>query len=327
MSDGVAAGREPWSPAALRDLRRQFPILETTTYLINNSLGAMPARVERDLGSYAQEWMTRGVRAWEEGWWELPIEIGDLVAPLLGVPAGTVSMHHNVTIATAILLSCLHYERDRARLVYTEHDFPSLAYLIAGEQQRGAEIVVVPARDGIGIELEDLLAAIDERTSIVCTSHVLFKSSFVQDAQAIAQRCRDVGALLLLDVYQSAGVLPLELERWGVDAAVGGCLKWLCGGPGNAFLYVGRAALRSPRAPPDRLAVGSAAVRIPARPRTGADRRSTLLDRNAERAGAVRGACRARDPRRPADGSASSAVPRPHLGVDRAHTTSSASTS
>lgn len=218
--------------------RDQFPILETSTYLISNSLGAMPQGAEEGLARYATEWKTRGVRAWHEGWWEQPVEVGDLVAPLLGVDRGQVSMHHNVSVAAGIFLSCLDYPRERNRIVYTEHNFHTVRYLLEGERRKGAQIVVVPSRDGIGVALDDLLAAIDERTRVVPISHVLFRSAFIQDAERIARRCREVGALLLLDVYQSAGVLPLNLGAWQVDAAVGGCLKWLCGGPGNAFLYV-----------------------------------------------------------------------------------------
>lgn len=225
-------------PGFFPRLRDEFPILETSTYLISNSLGAMPRGAQRGLERYAEEWRTRGVRAWHEGWWEQPTEIGDLVAPILGVGRGTVSMHHNVTVAAAIFLSCFDYPAERNRIVYTEHNFHTLRYLLEGERRKGAEIHVVPSRDGIGIELDDLLAAIDDRTRLVPVSHVLFRSAYVQDAEAIAARCREVGAILLLDVYQSAGILPLALERWGVDAAVGGCLKWLCGGPGNAFLHV-----------------------------------------------------------------------------------------
>lgn len=225
-------------PGHFPRLRDEFPILATSTYLISNSLGAMPRRVADDLKTYAEEWRTRGVRAWHEGWWEQPLEVGDLVAPTLGVAPGTVSMHHNVTVAAAIFLSCFDYPAERDRIVYSELNFHTMRYLLEGERRKGADIHVVPSRDGIGIELGDLLAAIDERTRLVPISHVLFRSAFIQDAEAIAARCREVGAILLLDVYQSAGILPLELETWGVDAAVGGCLKWLCGGPGNAFLYV-----------------------------------------------------------------------------------------
>ena len=226
------------SGAGLDELRSRFPILHTTTYLINNSLGAMPAAVEDSLAGYASAWRTRGVRAWHEGWWELPSTVGDLVAPFLGVGQGEVGMHHNVTVATAVFLSCLDYPRERDGLVTTAHDFPTVRYLLEGERERGARLVVVPSPDGIRVEKDELLQAIDERTRLVVTSHVLFRSSFLQDAAAIAARCREVGALLLLDVYQSAGTMPLELAKWGVDAAVGGCLKWLCGGPGNAFLWV-----------------------------------------------------------------------------------------
>jgi kynureninase len=225
-------------PPGIEALRRHFPVLGTSTYLISNSLGAMPVEVQDSLLQYAQEWRTRGVRAWHEGWWEAPVRVGDLVAPFLGVGAGQVAMQPNVTLATAIFLSCLDYPSERRRIVTTSLDFPSIGYLLAGEERRGAQVHVVPSTDGIGIDEGELLQAIDERTRLVLTSHVLFRSAYVQDAAAIAAQCRRHGALLLLDVYQSAGILPLELDAWGVDAAVGGCLKWLCGGPGNAFLWL-----------------------------------------------------------------------------------------
>jgi kynureninase len=222
----------------LLSLRSEFPILEHTTYLINNSLGAMPRAVEDEVAAFATAWGTRGVRAWGEGWWEMAAETGDLLAPLLGVRPGSVSMHQNVAVAGAIFLSGVDYPAERNKIVYTELNFPNVMYLLEGERKKGAEIVVVPSDDGIGVPTERLLAAIDERTRLVPISHTLFRSAFVQDAQAIARRCREVGAVLLLDVYQSTGVLPLELEAWGVHAAMGGSVKWLCGGPGAGYLWV-----------------------------------------------------------------------------------------
>jgi kynureninase len=219
-------------------LRSEFPILERTTYLINNSLGAMPRQVHEELETFATQWETRGVRAWHEGWWEMAVTTGDLLAPLLGVGPGTVAMHQNVSVAAALFLSCIDYPAERNRIVYTELNFPNVMYLLQGEQKKGAEIVVVPSDDGIGVPTERLLAAIDERTRLVPISHTLFRSAFVQDAEAIARRCREVGALLLLDVYQSTGVMPLHLEKWGVHAATGGSVKWLCGGPGAGYLWV-----------------------------------------------------------------------------------------
>ena len=225
-------------------LRREFPILERTTYLISNSLGAMPRGVHDELAAFANQWETRGVRAWHEGWWEMSANTGDLLAPLLGVGSGEIAMHQNVSVAAAVFYSCFDYPPERNRIVYTELNFPNVMYLAEGERRRGAEIVVVPSDDGIGVPTERLLAAIDERTRLVPVSHTLFRSAFVQDAEAIARRCREVGAVLLLDVYQSVGVLPLELAAWGADAAVGGSVKWLCGGPGAGFLWVRPALAR-----------------------------------------------------------------------------------
>jgi kynureninase len=237
-------GDEPAAAAAphaeLLEWRREFPILERTTYLINNSLGAMPRGVRAELERFADAWDRRGVRAWGEGWWEMAVETGDLLAPILGVAAGEVSMHQNVTLASAGFLSALDYPTKRRRIVTTELHFPSLLYLLEGQRARGASIVRVPSEDGRSIDGERLLAAIDERTRLVSVSHVLFKSGFIQDAAAVAERCRKVGALLLLDTYQSAGSVPLALADWGVDAAAGGSVKWLCGGPGAAYLWVRR---------------------------------------------------------------------------------------
>lgn len=219
--------------------RDRFPILSGTTYLISNSLGAMPAAAADELADYAGAWATRGVRAWEEGWWEIAAETGDLVAPILGVPPGTVVMHQNVTLASAVVRSCFDWSKRRNRIVYSALNFPSVMYLYRGAERLGAEIEVVPAaEDGLRVDLERLLDAIDERTALVPISHVLFRSAFIQDAAAVCEKAREVGARVCLDVYQSAGTVPLSIREWGADFAVGGCLKWLCGGPGNAFLYV-----------------------------------------------------------------------------------------
>jgi kynureninase len=222
----------------LLELRSEFPILERTTYLINNSLGAMPRQVHAEVESFADTWETRGVRAWHEGWWEMAVTTGDLLAPLLGVGPGTVAMHQNVAVAVALFLSCLDYPAERNRIVYTELNFPNVMYLLEGEWKKGAEITTVPSDDGIGVPTDRLLDAIDERTRLVPISHTLFRSAYVQDAEAVARRCREVGALMLLDVYQSTGAIPLELQKWGVHAAVGGSVKWLCGGPGAGYLWV-----------------------------------------------------------------------------------------
>ena len=221
--------------------RPEFPILERSTYLISNSLGAMPRAAASALAEYADTWATRGVRAWADSWWDLSITVGDEIAPLLGAPPGSVSMLPDVTVASAVLFSSLSYEPPRNRIVLTDGDFPSVRYVHDSLATRlGAEVVTVPSPDGRGLAVDEerVAAAIDDRTALVAISHVLFKSAFVVDTAPIAQKCRKVGALLALDAYQSVGTLPVDVEKLGADAVVGGVLKWLCGGPGGAFLYV-----------------------------------------------------------------------------------------
>lgn len=227
--------------------RPEFPITERTSYLVSHSLGAMPARTRTRMQQHLDEWDHRGVRAWAEGWWLAQNEIAAPIESILGVEPDTVSMHQNVAVASQVVLSCFTFDGIRRKVVLCDSDFPSLLYLYEAQRARGAEVVRVPAdAQGIGVDLDRLLQAIDERTLLVPVSHVLFRSAFVQDARAIAARAREVGAFLILDVFQSVGTVPLALAEWGVDAAVGGALKFLCGGPGNGFLYVAperRAAL------------------------------------------------------------------------------------
>jgi kynureninase len=215
----------------LLDHRGDFPILADTTYLINHSLGAMPAAAEERLLAYARSWNTRGVRAWEEGWWELPLTVGDQIARLIGAPPGTVSMHQNVTLAEAVVISCFRFDQERRRIVYEQGNFPSVRYLYQAQERHGAEIVVAPDDEGV-------VAAIDERTLLVPVTHVLYRTGRIQDVEAIVARAHEAGALVVLDAYQSVGTVPLDVTSLGVDFAVGGSVKWLCGGPGAAWLYV-----------------------------------------------------------------------------------------
>lgn len=218
--------------------RSEFPILDTCTYLVSHSLGAMPRGVEESLRTFTEQWKFRGVRAWHEGWWEMGRTTGDLLAPLLGVQPGTISMHQNVTVAQGIIASCHSYDGPRRRVVMSELEFPSNMYLFEGFRRYGAEVAYVRSEDGIRVPLERTLDAIDERTALVIVSLVLFKSAFVQDASAIVEKAHRVGARVVLDVYQATGALPLQIEMWGADFAVGGSVKWLCGGPGAGYLYV-----------------------------------------------------------------------------------------
>ena len=218
--------------AELSDYRGRFPILAETTYLINHSLGAMPAAAEERVLEYAHVWKTRGIRAWGEGWWEMALTVGDQIGRLIGAPPGTVSMHQNVTIAEAVVLSCFRFDRPRRRIVYEEGNFPSVRYLYQAQAERGGADIVVAADD------EGVMEAIDDRTLLVPVTHVLYKTGEIQDVEAIVERAHDHGALVVLDAYQSVGTVPLDVTALGVDFAVGGSVKWLCGGPGAGWLYV-----------------------------------------------------------------------------------------
>jgi kynureninase len=215
----------------LERYRDRFPILEHTTYLINHSLGAMPLGAEEGLLRYAREWRERGVRAWAEGWWDTSTTTGDQLGRIIGAAPGTTVMHQNVAVAQAIVLSCFAFEPPRNRIVYGEGEFPSVRYLYQAQRRWGAEVEIV-ADDAAVVE------AIDERTLLVPVSHVLFKTGQIQDVEAIVRRSHEAGALVVLDAYQSAGSVPLDVTRLGVDFAVGGSVKWLCGGPGAGWLYV-----------------------------------------------------------------------------------------
>jgi kynureninase len=214
----------------LTGYRERFPILRDTTYLINHSLGAMPAAAEERIAEFARSWRERGIRAWAEGWWDLPLTVGDQVGRIIGAHPGSTVMHQNVAVAEAIVLSCFRpVDPGRNRIVYEEGNFPSVRYLY--QAQAELDVVVVPNDEAI-------VEAIDERTLLVPVTHVLFKTGEIQDVDAIVRRAHEVGAHVVLDAYQSAGIVPLDVTALNVDFAVGGSVKWLCGGPGNGWLYV-----------------------------------------------------------------------------------------
>ncbi len=218
--------------------RDEFPILARCTYLVSNSLGAMPRAVPERLAEYTDAWAQWGVRAWARGWWEMPLTVGDAVAPLIGAAAQEVAMAPTVTLAQSAILSAIDFSRGRDTVVMTQLDFPSVRYAVEALAARfGARVVVVPSEDGISIDQARLHAAIDERTALVCVSHVLFRSAYILDADALCAHAHRLGAVVSLDAYHSVGVIPVDVKRSGVDFLTGGVLKWLCGGPGGCFVY------------------------------------------------------------------------------------------
>ena len=218
--------------------RPEFPILERTTYMISNSLGAMPKGVYDSLKGYADAWATRGVRAWEETWWMRNAEVGDEIGALMNAPKGSVCTHQNVTSCQAIIASCFDFSDKRNKVVYSDLNFPSVMYFWEAQQKTGARVHMVKTDDGVHVPLERLLDAIDEQTMVVPISHVIFRSSFINDAKAIIEKAHRVGAHVVLDTFQSLGSVPVDIQALNADFATGGVLKWLCGGPGVAYLYV-----------------------------------------------------------------------------------------
>lgn len=214
--------------------RPEFPILSHTTYMINHSLGPMPRRTAERVSEFAATWAERGIRAWEEGWWEMPVTVGNLVGAIIGAGEGETVMQQNVSVCQWVVGSCFDWRARRNKLVTDGLNFPTNDYVYHGLAGQGARVVSVPG------PMDDHLYAIDEETALVSLSHVAFRNSYLQDAKAIVERAHAVGAMVIADLYQSAGTVPVNVRELGVDFATGGSVKWLCGGPGAGYLYVRR---------------------------------------------------------------------------------------
>ena len=219
--------------------RKEFPILESKTYLVSNSLGAMPRAVFHKMREFAEAWASKGVKAWADEWWEMPVKTGDMLAPLIGAKLGEVSMHTNISSIQALVLSCFEgHDPKRTKVISESLHFPSVLYVTERwVNNNHAELVLVESDEGVTIDLQRMLDAIDVRTLLVSISHSLFKSAFLQDINAITEKAHRVGAAIVVDAYQSVGIVPLDVGALDVDFLTGGVLKWLCGGPGGAFLY------------------------------------------------------------------------------------------
>jgi kynureninase len=234
--------REPTTASPLRDeelarLRAGFPILARTTYMNSNSMGAMHVDVRAGLQAYADEWEREGVEAWDT-WPAVVDATADGIAALFGGLPGETTLNQNVAFFMAQVASCFDYRAGRPKVVVESLMFPNVLYVWERYASLGAELELVPSDDGATIALERMLGAIDERTAIVPLSHAVYVSGALHDVKAIVRRAHEVGALVLLDVYQTLGVVPFDARELGVDMVVGGCHKWMCGGPGTCFLWM-----------------------------------------------------------------------------------------
>lgn len=217
--------------------RQHFPILESSCYMISNSLGAMPREAGKELMQYTHEWQTDGVEAWHS-WFPLVDTVSGLFGKIIGAEAKDVTLIHNLTIGSALIASCLDFSGKRNKVVFTELHFPTISYLWHGWQKYGAKVILIKSDDGIHVDVQKILDAIDEESLIVPISHVYFRSGALQDIKMIIEKAHSVGALVMVDSYQAAGVVPIDVKALNVDILAAGVLKWLCGGPGAAFMYV-----------------------------------------------------------------------------------------
>ncbi len=223
--------------ADLLKWRKQFPALEQCVHLVSHSLGCMPKRAKEDVNEWLELWQTRSIDAWEE-WLPEVDRMAARIERILSAPSGTVTVFTNVSSVQSAIASCFTYTPDRNKVVYSSLNFPTVSYVWKAQEQLGAKIVIVESDDGMTIDADKVCDAIDDTTLVVPISHALYGSSFVQDAKKICQKARSVGAHVILDCYQSVGTLPVDVVDLGVSFACGGSVKYLCGGPGAAFLYV-----------------------------------------------------------------------------------------
>ena len=220
--------------------RTEFPTLASGIHLLSHSLGPVPRAVRDSMIAYCDAWEHHTSEdAWATTWWTLSRHVGDRIARILGGEPGSVQIQPNASIGLATVASCFDFHSGRRnKVVTTALDFPSMEYIWNAQRQIGADVAVLSSADGVSVELEQILETIDDRTCLVALSHTSYRSSYRIDAQAIVERAHAKGALVLMDVYQSAGVLPLHAAEWKVDFLIGGTIKWLCGGPSCGYLYV-----------------------------------------------------------------------------------------
>ncbi len=224
---------------SLESYRDEFPVVQRKSYLISASLGPVSERAKRHLGEYVEAWETMG--APEPVWFERIFprirEVKRLYAGMIGADPGELAITTNVTMALSSVLSCLDLSGQRNRIVLTELDFPTDGHVALAQRRRGAEVVFLPSPDGLTVPVESFAGAIDERTALVIINRVLYRSSALLDVQEICRLARAAGAWTVIDDFHGAGIVPIDVHHAGCDFHTTGVLKWLCGGPGLAFLY------------------------------------------------------------------------------------------
>ncbi|HEY1455540.1 MAG TPA: aminotransferase class V-fold PLP-dependent enzyme [Candidatus Dormibacteraeota bacterium] len=217
-------------------LRAEFPLLDRYIYFNACSLGPLPRAGRAALERYARDWDEQGTPVWFEDWLPLLARFRERIAQLLQAPPGSTAIAPSVSVALGTLATGLPLPAGRNKILIGELDFPTVGHQWLSRPD--FEVEFVSSRDGMTIPPQAFAERIDERTALVATTHLFYTTGYLQDVRAIADAAHAKGALCLIDGYQTCGCVPLDVEAMGCDAFVGGCLKWLSGGPGNAFLYV-----------------------------------------------------------------------------------------
>jgi len=217
-------------------LRAEFPLLDRFIYLNACSLGPLPRRGRAALAKYAQDWDEQGTPVWFSTWLPLLERFRDKVGELLAAPAGSTAIAPSVSVALTSLATGLPLPPGRDKILIGELDFPTIGHQWLSRP--GFEVEFVPSPDAMTIPPEAFAERIDSRTALVATTHLFYTTGYLQDVRAIADAAHAAGALCVIDGYQTCGCVPLDVAGMDCDAFVGGCLKWVSGGPGNAFLYV-----------------------------------------------------------------------------------------
>ncbi|MCX4245887.1 aminotransferase class V-fold PLP-dependent enzyme [Paraliomyxa miuraensis] len=231
---------EPTALPTLARYREDYPILATSVYMNSNSMGAMPRAARTALTEYLDAWEREGVEAWSQ-WPSVMDQTADGIARMFNGHPGCTTLNQNVAFFQAAVASTIDWNQakreGRNKVVIEALMFPNVIYVWERFAKLGAELHLVPSDDGIDVPTERILDAIDEHTAIVPLSHAIYVSGALLDVEAICRRAHEVGALVMVDVYQTLGCVPFDVQQWNADFVVGGSHKWLCGGPGTAFLY------------------------------------------------------------------------------------------
>ncbi|MEO8479127.1 MAG: aminotransferase class V-fold PLP-dependent enzyme, partial [Gemmatimonadota bacterium] len=225
-------------PATTHELshwREDFPIFGHTTYLNSCSLGALSRASRERVVTFLDQWDTRGAANWYDTWWASLGELRRRYARLIGAAPDEIALHPSVSSILGVVASAL--DTTRTRIVTTTLDFPTVPYQWLG---RNTEVVLLESPDGISVPIEAFERAVDHNTALVVTSHVYFTSGAIQDIDTIGAIARRAGALSLIDGYQGAGQVPVDVRSSTIDFYCSGGLKWLLGGTGVCFLWANR---------------------------------------------------------------------------------------